>query len=220
MSILTSPFQLDPDQGLPLAERAGRPQNHGVMMSCTELALAVLLLLLTPGPTNSLMLVAGAERGWSGALRLIPAELAGYFLTVLPLTLAGAALLDGADALRNAVTLVAGTWVAVLAVRLWRLPETAAAGQAVDARALFVTTALNPKALLFGLVLLPSPDRLGANLALFAGLVVLVAMLWAALGAILRQGSGQPRALFVLRRLASVWLAAISVVLIARGVGA
>ena len=74
-------------------------------MSFAELALAVLLLLLTPGPTNSLMLVAGAERGWSGALRLIPAELAGYFLTVLPLTLAGAALLDGADALRSAVTL-------------------------------------------------------------------------------------------------------------------
>lgn len=189
-------------------------------MSVTELALAVLLLLLTPGPTNSLMLLAGAERGWGGALRLIPAELAGYFLTVLPLALAGAALLDGAETLRSLVTLAAGTWVAVLAVRLWRLPETVAAGQAVGARALFVTTALNPKALLFGLVLLPSPDRLGANLALFAGLVVLVAMLWAGLGAMLRQASGQPRALFLLRRLASVWLAAISLVLIARGVGA
>lgn len=189
-------------------------------MSVTELALAILLLLLTPGPTNSLMLVAGAGRGWNGALRLIPAELAGHFLTVLPLTLAGAALLDGAETLRSLVTLAAGTWVAVLAVRLWRLTETAAAGQAVDTRALFVTTALNPKALLFGLVLLPSPDRLGANLMLFAGLVVLAAMVWAALGAVLRKGSGQPRALFLLRRLSSVWLAAISPVLMARGVGA
>lgn len=190
------------------------------MMSVTELALAILLLLLTPGPTNSLMLVAGAERGWSGALRLIPAELAGYFLSVLPLAMAGAALLEEIDALRSAVTLAAGTWVAVLSVRLWRLPETLAAGQPVGTRALFVTTALNPKALLFGLVLLPSPDRLGQNLALFAGLVVVVAILWAALGASLGKGSGQPRALFVLRRLASVWLAAISLVLIARGVGA
>jgi threonine/homoserine/homoserine lactone efflux protein len=49
-------------------------------------------------------------------------------------------------------------------------------GASVGARALFVTTALNPKALIFGLVLLPSPDRLAANLALFAGLVVLVAV--------------------------------------------
>ncbi|MFN4191714.1 MAG: hypothetical protein ACK4FR_02120 [Tabrizicola sp.] len=122
-------------------------------MSATELALAILLLLLTPGPTNSLMLVAGAERGWSGALRLIPAELAGYFLSVLPLAMAGAALLEEIDALRSAVTLAAGTWAAVLSVFLGK-------------------------------------------------------------------GSGQPRVLFLLRRLASAWLAAISLVLIARGVGA
>ena len=65
------------------------------------------------------------------------------------------------------------------------------------------------------------PDRLAATLALFAGLVVLVAVFWAGIGAALRAGgSGQPRAICVLRRLASVWLAAISVILIAKGVGA
>ena len=101
------------------------------------------------------------------------------------------------------------------------MPGPGSAGRSVGARALFVTTALNPKALIFGLVLLPSPDRLAANLALFAGLVVLVAVFWAGIGAALREGgSGQPRAICVLRRLASVWLAAISVILIAKGVGA
>jgi threonine/homoserine/homoserine lactone efflux protein len=54
-------------------------------MTGFELTVAVLVLLLTPGPTNSLMLLAGAERGLTGALRLIPAEVAGYLLTVLPL---------------------------------------------------------------------------------------------------------------------------------------
>lgn len=190
-------------------------------MSIAELSIAVLLLLLTPGPTNSLVLVAGAERGWTGAMRLVPAELAGYFLTVLPLTLVGAALLADHSALRTAVTLAAAVWVAVLAVKLWQVPAALAGGQSVGSRTLFVTTALNPKALIFGLVLLPSADRLGPNLALFAGLVVLVAALWAGAGAFLRNGgAGQPRALFVLRRLASVWLAAISVMLIARGMGA
>lgn len=190
-------------------------------MSAAELVLALLLLLLTPGPTNSLVLLAGAERGWPGAMRLIPAELAGYFLTVLPLTLVGAALLADHDGLRTGVTLAAAVWVAVLAVKLWQLPPGVAGGQSVGARTLFVTTALNPKALIFGLVLLPSPDRLGLNLALFAGLVALVAALWAGAGALLRGGGiGQPRALFFLRRLASVWLAAISVLLIAKGVGA
>ncbi|MBL9060985.1 MAG: hypothetical protein JNL31_00375 [Tabrizicola sp.] len=190
-------------------------------MSPVELTLAVLVLLLTPGPTNSLVLLAGAERGWPGALRLIPAELSGYLLTVLPLALMGTTLLADHHALRTAVTLAAGAWVAVLAAKLWRVPEAADGGRSVGGRALFVTTALNPKALIFGLVLLPSPDRLGANLAIFAGLVVLVAAIWAGLGAVLRAGgSGQPRAVFVLRRLASIWLAAVSLVLIARGIAA
>jgi threonine/homoserine/homoserine lactone efflux protein len=190
------------------------------MMSLAELSFAVLVLLLTPGPTNSLMLLAGAERGWARSMRLIPAECLGYFLTVLPLTVLGAAVLDGHAGLRSAVTLAAGVWVAVLAVRLWRVTDLVAASHSVTARDLFVTTALNPKALIFGLVLLPSPDRLGTNLALFAGLVGLVAALWAGIGAALRHETGQPRSLVVVRRLASVWLAAISLVLIAKGVGA
>ena len=82
-----------------------------------------------------------------------------------------------------------------------------------------MTTALNPKALIFGLVLLPSPDQLAGHITLFAWLVVTVALLWAALGTVLRgTASGQPRALFVLKRLASVFLAAMSVLLILRGV--
>lgn len=190
-------------------------------MSAAELSLAVLLLLLTPGPTNSLVLVAAVERGWAGAMRLVPAELAGYFLSVLPLSLVGAALLADHAGLQSAVTLAAAVWVAVLAVKLWQPLSSVTGGQSVGARTLLVTTALNPKALIFGLVLLPSPDRLPLNLALFAGLVVLVAALWAAAGAVLRNGGvGQPRALFLLRRLASVWLATISLVLLARGVGA
>ncbi len=190
-------------------------------MTVFELTLAILLLLLTPGPTNSLVLVAAAERGWTGAMRLVPAELAGYFLSVLPLSLVGAALLADHAGLQQGVTLAAALWVAYLAVKLWQPLAAVTGGQSVGARTLFVTTALNPKALIFGLVLLPSPDRLVLNLALFAGLVVLVAAIWAAGGAVLRGGGiGQPRALFVLRRLASVWLAAISVMLIARGIGA
>ncbi|MBL9072573.1 hypothetical protein [Tabrizicola sp.] len=190
-------------------------------MSLTELTLAVLALLLTPGPTNSLVLLAGGERGWPGALRLVPAELSGYLVTVLPLAVMGATLFADHDALRTAVTLAAALWVAVLAVKLWQMPEVAGDGMSVGGSALFVTTALNPKALIFGLVLLPSPDRIAANLAIFTTLVVAVAIFWAGLGAALRKGgSGQPRAIPLLRRLASVWLAAISVVLIARGMGA
>lgn len=189
-------------------------------MSILELAMAVLTLLLTPGPTNALVLLAGAERGMSGALRLVPAELAGYLVTVVPLALAGTTVLADHHVLRTAVTLAAAVWVAWLALKLWHVPKNPASGRGVDGRSLFVATLLNPKSLIFGLVLLPSSDRLGTNLAVFAGLVVLVAVFWAGIGAVLRAGAGQPRALVSLRRLASVWLAGISLVLLAKGVGA
>lgn len=191
-----------------------------VMMTLPELSLAVLALLLTPGPTNTLMLLAGAERGFAGALRLIPAELAGYFLTVLPLVLVGAMIIAPYPAVQTAVVLGAGLWVAWLAIRLWRVPVSEAP-VGVGANVLFVTTALNPKALIFGLVLLPSPDHLALNLGLFAGLVIAVAALWAGAGALLRnRGQDRPRFLLVFRRLASVWLAAVSVTLLLRGVTA
>lgn len=189
-------------------------------MTTPELSLAILALLLTPGPTNSLMLLAGAERGILGAGRLIPVELAGYLITVVPLALVGDSLLEAWPGLHAAVTLAAAVWVAVLALRLWRLPDAAMA-ETVGGRTLFVTTALNPKALIFGLVLLPSPNNLGGNLVLFAGLVVGAALLWAGFGAMVRRESaGQPPLLFLLRRLASVALAAMSVLLVLRGIQA
>jgi len=107
--------------------------------------------------------------------------------------------------------------VAVLAVKLWRVPEAADGGRSVGGRALFVTTALNPKALIFGLVLLPHPDHAAANIANFAFQVVAVALLWQAGGAFLGRSTG-PR-MPVLRRAASLWLGGLSVMLVLRGVG-
>jgi threonine/homoserine/homoserine lactone efflux protein len=186
-------------------------------MTAFQLSLAILVLLFAPGPTNSLMLLAGAERGLRRAARLIPAELGGYLLTVVPLALVGHSMLGALPGMQAGITLAAGLWVAVLALRLWRLPGVMRT-EAVNARALFVTTALNPKALIFGLVLLPSPDRLLGNLVLFAGLVVAVSLVWGGFGALLRGASrGQSPALFLLRRLASGVLATMSVLLVLRG---
>jgi threonine/homoserine/homoserine lactone efflux protein len=189
-------------------------------MTLPELTLAILALLLTPGPTNSLMFLAGAERGLLGSARLIPVELGGYLLTVLPLALFGQSVLDAWPGLRAGVALAAALWVAMLALSLWRASDVETV-RAVDARTLFITTALNPKALIFGLVLLPTPGQLAGNVVLFASLVIAVAFLWTGCGAMLRRGrAGRPPALTLLRRLASVALAAMSLTLVLRGVSA
>lgn len=196
---------------------SGPGATSGPMMGPFELSLAILALLVTPGPTNTLMFLAGAERGLSRALRLIPAELAGYLLTVVPLALAGAPLLAGHPGARAALALAAGLWVAVLALRLWRLPRAGRDVPEIGAAAVFTTTLLNPKALIFGLVLLPHPENAAANIANFAAQVAAVAVLWQAGGALLGRGSG-PR-MPLLRRAASLWLGGLSVMLVLRGAG-
>ena len=196
---------------------SGIGTTAGMTMTTFELSLAILALLVTPGPTNTLMFLAGAERGLTRALRLIPAELAGYLLTVVPLVLAGAPLLQAHPGARAALALAAGLWVAVLALRLWRLPRTEGGRGTIGAAGVFTTTLLNPKALIFGLVLLPHPDHAAANIANFALQVVAVALLWQAGGAFLGRSTG-PR-MPVLRRAASLWLGGLSVMLVLRGVG-
>jgi threonine/homoserine/homoserine lactone efflux protein len=186
------------------------------MMTTAELALATLAVLVVPGPTNTLMFLAGTEGSLTRALRLIPAEVAGYLAAVIPLMLIGSTLIAVMPGVQTAVTLIAAVWVAVLAVRLFRLPAPDQTRGTVTARLVFVTTLLNPKALIFGLVLLPAPGAALGNLGLFTALVILVAAGWAAAGVALRHGTAPVP---LLRRAAAVWLAVVSATLVLRGFG-
>jgi threonine/homoserine/homoserine lactone efflux protein len=178
-------------------------------MPTVQFCLSLAVLLLTPGPTNTLMALAGAERGWARALRLAPVEVAAYGIVTIPLALAGDSLLDPYGQLRIAISLVAAAWVAILALRLWNLPlgrAMATGGQ--GARKLFVTTLLNPKGLVIGLVLLPSqPDIVSAAAAFFA-ILIAVSAVWAAIGNRMA-GAGFARGRMV-HRACACWLGLLS----------
>jgi threonine/homoserine/homoserine lactone efflux protein len=188
-------------------------------MTTPELAAAILLLLATPGPTNTLLFVAGGERG-ARALALVPAEVAGYLATVLPLGLAGAALVQAVPGLHAALALGAGLWVAWLAHALWR-PQARAGGGRVTAGRVVLTTLLNPKALIFGLVLLPAggAGAMAGHAALFAACVAGVGAAWTLGGALVARGGAAPARLTLVRRGAAVWLAVVAAGLLARGAG-
>lgn len=180
-------------------------------MTLFETSAAIFALLATPGPTNTLLAVAGADRGVVRALRLIPAEAMGYSLAVIPMMIAGEALLGELPGLRAALTALAALWVLWLAVTLWRDPGVAQAGEVTPKR-VFVTTLANPKALVFGLVLLPASGDVAVAFAVFLSLIVVVAFAWATLGASLAHYSpmGQSRTRRMLRKGAAFWLAALS----------
>ncbi|MFD1913064.1 hypothetical protein [Halodurantibacterium flavum] len=187
-------------------------------MSLSFFLVSVVGLLLTPGPTNTLLAVAAASNGFRRALRLLPAELGAYLMVVVPVTLVAGPWLDARPAAMSAVTAAAGLWVAFLAVKLWRLPQ-ASEGQGAAAvvafRDVFVTTLLNPKALVIGLALMPrgTPGALLPWFGTLAAAICSVAVLWLLLGATLSRGRGLPPAL---RRGAAGYLGIVAIGLVAR----
>ena len=189
-------------------------------MPFADLIIALSVLLLTPGPTNTLMALAGAERGARAAAGLIPAELCAYLCVAVPLAGAGAGLMAAVPGLLPLVTAAAALWVLWLAVRMWRCPVPQQDGPVtVTGSRVFVTTLLNPKALIIGLVLLPGPS-LPLRTAVFAALVCGAALAWISLGAVLaRRGNSPVSGLSPLvRRSAALWLGLLSAALAFRAV--
>ncbi len=125
-------------------------------MSLSAFAFTVLFLLLTPGPTNTLLAVSGAARGLKASLPLIGAELGGYLTTILPLVFLAAPLLADQPLAALLIKLASTLWVLLLAARLWTRPPSTSKPGAVTAASVYGTTVLNPKALIIGLALIPA----------------------------------------------------------------
>ena len=178
---------------------------------------AVLALLLAPGPTNTLMGLAGAQRGLRGVTRLLPAELAGYLTAIMPLVYLGAEALQHWPAAGNVLKITAALWVMFLAISLWGRSGGIETKSKVTARKIYVTTMLNPKALVFGLILLPAPadSQFGPKLGLFCLMVAAVALVWGMAGSLTRTEQSGGRRMLIVQRMASVWLASVAATLIA-----
>ncbi len=182
-------------------------------MPTLQFCLSLIVLLFAPGPTNALLALGGAEAGAWRTLRLLPLVVAAYATAVLPLAALEEDLLRQHHWVQMAATLAAALWVAWMAVTLWRRP---AAGEATTAglsgTKLFVTTLLNPKAFIIGLVLIPGQASQGAALAIFFTVLIIAAAAWALLGSAL-PGDRAATGLTVLRRVCAAWLGLLAVML-------
>jgi threonine/homoserine/homoserine lactone efflux protein len=168
------------------------------MLSPSEaalLALGIIVVLITPGPTNTLLAAAGIRQGTRRSLPLIAAELAGYLVSI---SAWGRFLAHAAVALPwlpSLLRVASGVYIAYLAIDMWRaavaLPDSAQ--PANGSRALFVATLLNPKALLFASTIFPaaafeSGAAYALAMSLFACLLVPIALAWISFGAALGGG--------------------------------
>jgi threonine/homoserine/homoserine lactone efflux protein len=187
----------------------------------TVFALAVLAVLATPGPTNTLMAVAGATLGVSGGLRLIPAEVAGYLVSISLLIFTFQPVFAAFPSAAAVLRVGCGSYLAILALTVWRASECNAAQTGfVTFQRVFTTTLLNPKSLVFAFQIFPTEGiRLTlAFLGTFAVICCAVASLWIYLGAILRLRTEAFLTAVVIRRVTAIVLGLFATIFLATAV--
>jgi threonine/homoserine/homoserine lactone efflux protein len=151
---------------------------------------AVAAILVTPGPTNTLLASSGAQAGFRRSLPLVPAELLGYALAIggwgLFVEPASAAL----PWLKPALRLACAAYLVAVAWNLWSKAGEALSGSGFGTHQVFTATLLNPKALLFAAVIFPEAafDTSAAYLqtiSVFAAVIVPIALAWISFGSAL-----------------------------------
>lgn len=172
------------------------------MLDPIAFTLASLTLLLTPGPTNTLLLTSGTVAGWRRSTPLILAEISGYATAIFLLAAGIGPLVHAFAGLALLLKIVAAVYLVANAVGLWKRGGAAAVQtEPVEFRRVFMTTVLNPKAIIFAFFVIPHlfDGRREEALPYLLGLgtmIVLVSSLWALAGALIgipvskSQGSG------------------------------
>jgi threonine/homoserine/homoserine lactone efflux protein len=153
--------------------------------------LTVLLILGTPGPTNMLLAAGGGTVGFRQALPLVPAEASGYLITILTVGLVVGPAFASMPALALGLRLAVGAYLVWLAAKLWQRGVVDLAVAPVTPWQVFLTTLLNPKALIFALGVIPfATANWWLYLLGFLVLLITVALGWIALGASLARAAG------------------------------
>ena len=153
---------------------------------------ASLALLASPGPTNRLLAASGAAAGFIGSLKLLLAESAGYAIAIAVIALLIGPAVAGSPLAGTILKLVASAWLIWSAWQLWREgSDSLARAEPVKFVRVFVTTLLNPKAIVFALVIVPhlKEGRIAEALPYLIALLLLVACVavcWIGTGAAIR----------------------------------
>lgn len=154
-------------------------------MVSTAFLAGLVALLVTPGPTNTLLLVAGATGAPRAAPWLLGAEALAYLMAVTLLGFALQPLIAAEPGLALGLQFLAALYLLHAAWRMWRRPLSLAASQAspVTPRMIATTTLLNPKTLIIAFGLMPAGWNMQApvalaHLALLAIMVPLIGGIW------------------------------------------
>jgi threonine/homoserine/homoserine lactone efflux protein len=184
------------------------------MPNLLSFTFAVLLVLAMPGPTNTLLATAAAMSGLRNCLILMPAEIAGYAVSIATLLAIVRPIADPSAAAGTVLRILCACYLLYMAWHLWNAHAQPHAAASIRFRHVFTTTLLNPKGVVFAFLIFPQP---GAPLAqyfqsagLFAGICALVCAGWLTLGAMVGRQTGSFMTPRTFRRAAAIALSSFA----------
>ncbi|ENX39806.1 LysE family translocator [Acinetobacter courvalinii] len=152
----------------------------------------VITILLTPGPTNTLLASSGIQVGLRKSLLLIPAEAVGYIIAITAWGMLIGKVSATFPLLPTFLKLLSATYIIFLAIKLWRTAnqDVVLNQPTIRPKELLCATLLNPKALLFASAIFPaaawkSQDIYMAHMGTFVALILPIALFWISVGAML-----------------------------------
>jgi threonine/homoserine/homoserine lactone efflux protein len=170
--------------------------------------LAVATILGTPGPTNTLLATSGATVGMRRSLPLLAGELAGYLIAVSAIRLVLGPVIAAWPLLGVILKVAVIAYLVWIAVRLWQHGNRSLteAGAEIRVQNVFITTLLNPKALIFALSVLPQAHpALWAYFLAFLAIIPAAGFSWIIVGRAIGLAAGD-RHTGTVRKVASVAL--------------
>lgn len=152
----------------------------------------VITILLTPGPTNTLLASSGIQVGLRKSLLLIPAEAVGYIIAITAWGMLIGKVSATFPLLPTFLKLLSAAYIIFLAIKLWRTAnqDVVLNQPTIRPKELLCATLLNPKALLFASAIFPaaawkSQDIYMAHMGTFVALILPIALFWISVGAML-----------------------------------
>ncbi|MGR2827005.1 MULTISPECIES: LysE family translocator [unclassified Acinetobacter] len=152
----------------------------------------VATILLTPGPTNTLLASSGVQVGLRKSVKLIPAEVLGYVIAISAWGMLIGKVSTTLPLLPPILKLLSACYIIFLAIKLWNTAnqEVELNQPTIRTRELFCATLLNPKALLFASAIFPVAAWSNFHIYLihmmaYLALITPIALFWIFLGSLL-----------------------------------
>ena len=188
--------------------------------------LVIATILLTPGPTNTLLASSGISQGLRRSAPLLSFECLGYVCATSIWGLVLNTTMHDYPFVINIIKVVSGLYIGKLGLRIWYqarrdpLQELLVSVRPLE---LFIATLLNPKAVIFAMALFPVQTWLSVSnyagvMGRFVLLVASIGGLWIVFGSLLMGGRVRWLQPQVFQRLAALTLWGFAAWLLINGI--